>query len=349
MVCALYGESAESVNEGLLEPITAEKPCGENLEYGDLATLDTYRVFGESTSPDARPDPRDPDKRLPSPPWAEIKSTALEALGKSKDIRLLAYFGTASLRTDGVPAFAAALMVASQWLRTYWSDVFPLINGDALARRSALDYFADPMAVIDGLRRAPLVQSKRHGIFSLRDLDIAGGKLSPGKTDVKYEDGRIKAAFAEAPAGTLDTLAQSVSDAMAAIDDITSTMTTNREGGVEARPDLDELSSVLNRIRRSVAAQRGLATESESPDQDGDPRPGTALGPVAVGAIGSREDAIRALDAVAAFFRRNEPSSPIPLIVDRAKRLVSKDFLEVLADVAPDAVSSARAAGGLKD
>jgi type VI secretion system protein ImpA len=67
-----------------------------------------------------------------------------------------------------------------------------------------------------------------------------------------------------------------------------------------------------------------------------------------VGAIKSRDDAIRALDAIADFFRRTEPSSPIPLIVERAKRLVSKDFLEVLADVAPEALTQARAAGGLR-
>jgi type VI secretion system protein ImpA len=52
---------------------------------------------------------------------------------------------------------------------------------------------------------------------------------------------------------------------------------------------------------------------------------------------------------VADFFRRNEPSSPIPLLVDRAKRLVSKDFLEVLADIAPEALHVARAAGGIKE
>ena len=57
----------------------------------------------------------------------------------------------------------------------------------------------------------------------------------------------------------------------------------------------------------------------------------------AVGVVKSRQDAIRALDAVAEFFRRTEPSSPIPLFLERAKRLVSKDFLEVLADIAPEA------------
>jgi type VI secretion system protein ImpA len=65
--------------------------------------------------------------------------------------------------------------------------------------------------------------------------------------------------------------------------------------------------------------------------------------------IGSRQEAIAALDAVADFFRRTEPSSPIPLFLARAKRLVSKDFLEVLADIAPDAVAQARVAGGLRD
>jgi type VI secretion system protein ImpA len=86
------------------------------------------------------------------------------------------------------------------------------------------------------------------------------------------------------------------------------------------------------------AAGEGREAEDAVPDSGTSP----------VGVIKSRQDAVRALDAVAEFFRRTEPSSPIPLLVDRAKRLVSKDFLEVLADVAPDAVAQARAAGGLK-
>jgi hypothetical protein len=44
--------------------------------------------------------------------------------------------------------------------------------------------------------------------------------------------------------------------------------------------------------------------------------------------------------------RAVEPDSAV---LERAKRLVSKDFLEVLADIAPDALAQARAAGGLKD
>ena len=58
---------------------------------------------------------------------------------------------------------------------------------------------------------------------------------------------------------------------------------------------------------------------------------------------------MRALDAVADFFRTTEPSSPVPMFVARAKRLVSMTFLEVLADVAPGGLGEARSAGGVKD
>jgi type VI secretion system protein ImpA len=65
--------------------------------------------------------------------------------------------------------------------------------------------------------------------------------------------------------------------------------------------------------------------------------------------IKSRQDAIRALDAVSAYFRSHEPSSPVPMFLERAKRLVSKSFMEVLADIAPDSLSQAKLIGGIKN
>jgi type VI secretion system protein ImpA len=73
-----------------------------------------------------------------------------------------------------------------------------------------------------------------------------------------------------------------------------------------------------------------------------------AVAGAGLGEIASRQDAIRAMDAIAAFFRKNEPSSPVPLLLDRAKRLVSKSFLELLEDIAPDSVSQVRQLGGIK-
>jgi len=58
---------------------------------------------------------------------------------------------------------------------------------------------------------------------------------------------------------------------------------------------------------------------------------------------------VRALDAVITFFQNTEPSSPVPLFIERAKRLIAKNFLDVLQDIVPDALNAAKAAGGIRD
>jgi type VI secretion system protein ImpA len=121
------------------------------------------------------------------------------------------------------------------------------------------------------------------------------------------------------------------------------------EGGPDMAPSFEQLSAQLARLELLLQAQVSLRMPEEVPAGAEGPAGQAAPGVVAIGSIGTRQDAVRALDAVAEYFRRNEPSSPVPLLIDRAKRLVSKNFLEVLEDLAPDAVSVARAVGGLKD
>ena len=309
----------------LLQPITGERPCGESLEDTPLlASFDTFRVFGQATPLD------------PVPEWRAIKSSALDALGKSKDLRLLAHLGTALLRTDGLPAFNETLMIASQWLTTYWAETYPLVDEDAVLRKNALNCFADPMAVVDGVRRAPLVSHRQHGTFSLRDID----------GDARPDQAQVDAAFAAMELDELVALEQSVAGAKEALQTIDGRM--REEAGTEAAPTFDPLSAQLlkiHRVLRGQLAQRpdaGPTYAAESAEAADNRKAAT------VGAIQSRQDAVRALDAVAAFFRSTEPSSPIPMLLDRAKRLISKDFLEVLADIAPEALTQARAAGGLR-
>jgi type VI secretion system protein ImpA len=270
----------------------------------------------------------------------------LDALAKSKDLRLLAYLGAAVLRTDGLPAFFGTIKVASEWVESFWSEVYPLIDEDAIARRNALNCLADPMAVVERFRRVPLVESRQHGRYSLRDIDLATGQMQPGKDDVKPDEAPLNAAFAEMPIEELTALQQSAADAMSALNSIDAKLKT--EGGPEMAPTFDPLSAQLVRMGRALKTQLGMrpGADGSSPDAAAN---GGAGAVAAVGAIKSRQDAIRALETVAEFFRRNEPSSPIPLIVDRAKRLVSKDFLEVLEDIAPEALGTARAAGGIRD
>jgi type VI secretion system protein ImpA len=326
-------------SQQLSQPVTAEHACGENLEDTPLlASFDGFRLFGHSTPLN------------PVPDWDQVKDRSLEALARSKDLRLLAHLAAALLRTDGLCAFSQTLAAAADWLDSYWNETYPCVDEDAILRRNALNCFADPMAVIDGLRRLPLAESRQHGRFSLRDIDIAAG-LQPDDSDTGRDEAQINAAFSSMPLEQVRLLEQGAADALAALKRIDARM--REQGGAEAAPTFDALSVQLVRMHRVIRAQ--VAARTEAGDGTGVP---DGIGPASSGANGgsalvvgpvrSRADATRALDAVSEFFRQQEPSSPIPLLVERAKRLVSKDFLEVLADVAPDALAQARAAGGLR-
>jgi type VI secretion system protein ImpA len=339
----------------LLQPISGERPCGEDLEDTQLlASFDAFRLYGRTTSVDA-PEEEEGDERQAlaekrePPDWQQIKQQSLDALRQSKDLRLLAHLGTAALRTDGLSAFLETLKIASAWLEQYWQEAFPAIDGDGFVRRSALNNFADPMAVVDGIRRAPLVKSRQHGMFTLRDLDIAAGQLTPGKHDRPVDTAQITAAFASVPLDELTALHQGVTDGIQALKAIDARM--RNDIGTEAAPTFDPLLAQLTKAERTLRTHLATRTEvapGEGVGADGEAQAGAA-GPGFSGAIRTREDALRALDAVAAYFRVHEPSSPVPLFCDRARRLVDKPFLDVLADIAPEAVPAARVASGVRD
>jgi type VI secretion system protein ImpA len=79
--------------------------------------------------------------------------------------------------------------------------------------------------------------------------------------------------------------------------------------------------------------------------------PATASAPAsavaaASGEIRTREDVIRALDRICEYYERHEPSSPVPMLLRRAKRLATMSFLDILRELAPDGVAQAEALGG---
>ena len=73
------------------------------------------------------------------------------------------------------------------------------------------------MAVVDGLRRVPLVSSRQHGTFSLRDIDIATHQLLPGEGDAQVDENQVNAAFAAMPIDELTQLHDSVVSAVASL------------------------------------------------------------------------------------------------------------------------------------
>jgi type VI secretion system protein ImpA len=317
----------------LTEPLEPSTPCGVDLDGSpELVALESQRVFGLLTTPETEPD------------WRELRSQARLALNRSKDLRVLAHFAAAITRTgtllDAVNLFA----LLETWLTRYWDEVYPRLDEDAIARRNAINCFADRVAVIDPLRRLPLIVHPQLGAFSLRDIDIATGvQPNPDVDREPRNETEVSGAFQDADITRLQELhahTQRAAQALARVQEI-----MRARGGEDSIPALEPITKQLARIQQLLFPRIGnelaqASTESSSGDVVSTQR--------VAGMIRSRQDAVRALEAVVDYFRRNEPSSPVPLVVERAKRMVSMDFLEVLADLAPEALEQARKATGVQ-
>ena len=55
---------------------------------------------------------------------------------------------------------------------------------------------------------------------------------------------------------------------------------------------------------------------------------------------------MRRLDELCDYYTRNEPSSPVPLLLRRAQRLVGMSFMDLLKDLAPGGISELQVVSG---
>jgi len=346
------------VFEGLLRPLSESAPCGQSLEdTPTLAAFDAYKLFGQQLVIGTRRPGQKQDEPPTPPDWGDMLDKSLAALAVSKDLRVLAHFAAAHLWTEGIVPFCETLHVAASWLESWFDAVYPRVDEDVFFRTNALNNFSDRLAIVDALRRTPLVSSRSTGPISLRHIELASGIVPVTKEDgTPPKDGEINAAFGAAVLADLRAQLAAVKGALDSLAKIDAKMLA--AGGVEATPNFDgrsdkeklvSLRHQLKRIHEVVRAQIAARPDAAPAAGEGEAGADGAPAAGAVGAIRTRQDAIRALDAVTTFFENTEPSSPVPLFIERAKRLIAKNFLDVLQDIVPDALNAAKAAGGVRD
>ena len=320
----------------LTEPIESEHTCGKCLdETQALAALDSQRIFGRLTPPASEPD------------WHELRSASLAALADSKDLRVLAHLTAAVIRVDTLSDALRMFPLISTWLTRYWDEVYPRIDDDAIMRRNALTFFADRVGVVDALRRVPIVKDPLLGPFSVRDFDVASGAAAhsdPGARTVTTD--QINAALMAAEPQALRQLEALASAASSALESVESTM-FSRGGGSDAVPKLDPLTQTLQRLRQILAPH--VARQPDAPGKPAESQVASPPRAAEVGVITSRQDVVRALDAVMTYYRNSEPGSLVPVIAERAKRLVSMSFIEALAEIAPEALEPVKKAAGVRE
>lgn len=324
---------AEPQLEPLLAPISAEAPCGPDLEYDPAfqAMLDAgagkpERQYGDKVYPAEPPD------------WSLVHEHAAQLAARTRDLRVAVWLARSGARLRGLSGAVEGLRLVQGLVERHWEHVHPLLdasdNNDPTARVMALTALADPAAGLGDLRAASL--TGKRGALTVRDIELALGAAEPipGES-VPTEDGVLQGVAASlAEAAELGPAMQGGYEAALAL-------AASLERHLEATqaPDLGALKKVLQRVAdagRKAVGETGIAEGGAAPAQ----------APRAAGAINSREDASRALERVCEWIERNEPSNPAPLLIRRAQRLMSKSFIDIIRDLAPDGLKEVEKLAG---
>ena len=352
--------------DSLLLDLSVDAPCGEDLEYDP--------AFGElERSAEGKPEQQFGDTIVEAedPEWRDVKRNALGLLERTRDLRVATYLCQAVLATDGLSALAEGLQLISGLLTENWDEVHPQLDpdddNDPTIRVNSLAALVDSSSTLRLLKKSPIVESRMVGKFTLADVDLAINGSSDSDDDDDSEEGKssapdmavISAAFQDVGVDELQAFNEKIALAIEHADLIESTIT--EKAGASFAISFSPLTSLLKEIRSIYADQLsrlGVATASE--DEASEPVVGedgqvvataNGGGPVAQpqglsGDITTREDVIKAIDKSLEYFKRYEPSSPLPLLLNRAKRLANLDFFEIVKDLAPDALHQVEVIGG---
>jgi type VI secretion system protein ImpA len=356
--------------EQLLQNISAEKPCGDDLSY-DPEFMELERLIQgtpEREMGDVKVAAEEPD-------WRDMSRRCLSLLERTRDLRILVYLALAELKLRGAPGFRDGVVLLQRSITSYWPTLFPALdpddNNDPTFRVNAIaamspggDTFGDPLNFPERLRNMTLAESRQAGRVCLRDILLSTGELPARENDQKREPAAIDAVFKTADPEQIAATAQAIDETIIAWDALDAGLTQNAGVGhaVDIGATRKILATMQMAIRQRTGSASGMGAGATSPMKPGDntaststsvagtvsPGNNSSPGSMAAG-IRSREDCKRAIDDICRFIESTEPSSPVPILLKRARRLIDKSFMDVISDLTPDALAAIKNLAGTQN
>ena len=337
--------------EALLTPVSDANPCGEDLRY-DRRYLEVMKLAeGTPEQEIAKPDGSKTVIPAEEPSWSDVKDGCTELLARTKDLRIAILLSLSALRLGGYAGIRDGLSIVKGCVDRYWDGIHPKLDPDdgndpterlniiaSLAVPPAS--FGDPMKFQDRVREAPLAQG-RVGRVGLREVMMSSGELPPPSDPnaAAVDANLVDAVFRDAEVPALEEVAQNAEQAAELVAALEQTLT--EKVGVNRAIDISSFKGVFDHAAREVRkrlAERGVGTApGEAGAADGGAGGGGG-GARLAGEILSGDDVHTAIEKIVRYYESREPSSPVPLFMHCARKLVGKGFQEIYKLLPPDAV-----------
>jgi len=340
--------------------VDVSEVCGSNLE--DDSSFQNFFFESEGT-----PERFDGQNTVPAEPpeWRTVKKQALSYLEKTRDLKLISILAQSVLNTEGIVKFEQCLNGLAQLVDEYWNEVFPSLDeddGDPLERISALGHLSDNTFIVSVLKNTPIAQSKVFGKVTLRAIERAtDSSISKGSGDLDIS--QINAVFKENDDEEITLMFSAIERCVVHLKSLNNTFIA--KAGNDYNVNFDNTIKTLSHIAASIEKYGNVKIVETIEPQGDEPTPSTtSTGENKVTSntqnsqnglsfqdgnfkLSSREDVEHCFDLICAYYTEYEPSSPIPVLINRSKKLVHMDFMDIVKEIMPDALDQITKLGGI--
>ncbi len=307
----------------LLAPVTIDAPAGEDLSY-DGERQEIEQAFELASQGVTDMDWRDTIKLI------EGQSR------RTKDVWLAVYLARAGARLGRLETVESGCAMLAGLFTRYWTEVHPTVEEYGLqGRKGPCESLTRIGEFLGPLRRTILVEHPRLGSFSGEDFERFADQ-----GDAAEGYGLFRAVLNDTPVETLQAVVARLDAIRDAIRQADVVLTEQAAAVGDTGTNFTPTYEAIEVIRGALAPHAGFDVAAEVVATDGagegtasEPRSGTP------GRVDSREDVVRAIDAIADYYQRREPSSPVPVALRRVRNWVPMDFMAILRDIAPNSLT----------
>ncbi|APA90023.1 type VI secretion system ImpA family N-terminal domain-containing protein (plasmid) [Paraburkholderia sprentiae WSM5005] len=334
----------------LLEPVSADAPCGPDLEYDPA-----FVMLQAAAAPRAEAQYGDFVGVPPTANWAEIERDCRVLLLRTKDIRLAVILLRCRTRLDGAAGLRDGLAFLMAMLECHGEALHPLpvFEGerDPAMFANAIGGLVEPDGTLADARDIPM---PRAAGLQLHVRDIEKSFAIPRQKDALAPESVVR--LLKEGWGRRDATIAALVEAQCLTQRIAEWC--EKTLGVDA-PDLGPLSRALQPFARQQVDGGGActpaATRAVNAQDNNNTVPGSASLAVATATLPpaqapadvpadvpgttapsptDRWSALAAIQETRMWFEQNEPSSPVIVLLRQSERMVGKRFSE-LAHIIP--------------
>jgi len=345
--------------EAMLSPISEEKPSGENLRYSGL-----YDEITEARRADEDVDQGDWKIALKIADFRQVFNLAAPALtSQTKDLQIAVWLSESLVKLHGFAGLRDGLKLVGGLQENFWETLFPEIDeGDMEGRANAIEGLSKQTAF--AIKQAKITQGESYSFFDWEDskrFDIPNNIATLDTADQeKYRElqeqaekenrvtaDRWRAAIAASRRNFYEEVNLTIEECWTEYRELNRVIEEKYDRN--QMPGLSLLEKALDAVQTQV---KKLLEEKRAEEPDPEVEETEAAGETVegevvaadgsrtvaagVGAIQSRQDALKRLGQLAEFFRKSEPHSPVSYLVQRAVKWGNMPLESWLQEVVKD-------------